>query len=127
MKEGEGSVLDNTAFFTGAATMGHNNNNYPWFSRVAKTGHEHGQYLQVRIRRSFANLFVTIQAWAQGRFLRRQHGRDEGSPCLVALSLEVSQEVENLLLARLFNKPGGMMDSSERLLLRTSTFRILIA
>jgi hypothetical protein len=63
MKEGDGSVLDNTCILYGSSnSKTHNNNNYPLVLAGGKDmGYGHGQYLRFDNDVPFANLFVTIQ------------------------------------------------------------------
>ena len=63
MKEGGGSVLDNTCILYGSSnSKTHNNNNYPLVLAGGKDmGYGHGQYLRFDNDVPFANLFVTIQ------------------------------------------------------------------
>jgi hypothetical protein len=63
MKEGNGSVLDNSCILYGSSnSKTHNNNNYPLVLAGGKNmGYGHGQYLKFGSDVPFANLFVTIQ------------------------------------------------------------------
>ncbi len=63
MKEGNGSVLDNSCILYGSSnSKTHNNNNYPLVLAGGKNmGYGHGQYLKFGSDIPFANLFVTIQ------------------------------------------------------------------
>ena len=63
MKEGDGSVLDNTCIFYGSSnSKTHNNTNYPLILAGGKNmGYKHGQYLRFGNDVPLANLFVTIQ------------------------------------------------------------------
>ena len=63
MKEGNGSVLDNSCILYGSSnSKTHNNNNYPLvLAGGKKMGYGHGQYLKFGSDVPFANLFVTIQ------------------------------------------------------------------
>ncbi|MDE2713999.1 MAG: DUF1552 domain-containing protein, partial [Verrucomicrobiota bacterium] len=63
IKEGDGTVLDNTCIFYGSSnSKTHNNNNYPLILAGGKNmGYKHGQYLTFNKDIPLANLFVTIQ------------------------------------------------------------------
>ena len=63
VKEGDGTVLDNTCIFYGSSnSKTHNNNNYPLILAGGKNmGYKHGQYLTFDKDIPLANLFVTIQ------------------------------------------------------------------
>ena len=63
MKEGDGSVLDNTCILYGSSnSKTHNNNNYPLVLAGGKNlGYQHGQYLRFENDVPLANLFVTMQ------------------------------------------------------------------
>ena len=63
IKEGDGTVLDNTCIFYGSSnSKTHNNNNYPLVLAGGKNmGYKHGQYLTFDRDVPLANLFVTIQ------------------------------------------------------------------
>ena len=63
MKEGSGSVLDNTCILYGSSnSKTHNNTNYPLILAGGKNiGYHHGQYLRFGNDVPLANLFVTIQ------------------------------------------------------------------
>ena len=63
MKEGSGSVLDNTCILYGSSnSKTHNNTNYPLIMAGGKNmGYQHGQYLRFGNDVPLANLFVTIQ------------------------------------------------------------------
>ena len=63
MKEGNGSVLDNTCILYGSSnSKTHNNTNYPLIMAGGKNmGYQHGQYLRFGNDVPLANLFVTIQ------------------------------------------------------------------
>ena len=63
MKEGSGSVLDNTCILYGSSnSKTHNNTNYPLIMAGGKNmGYQHGQYLRFANDVPLANLFVTIQ------------------------------------------------------------------
>ena len=63
MKEGNGSVLDNTCIFYGSSnSKTHNNTNYPLILAGGKNmGYKHGQYLRFDNDVPLSNLFVTIQ------------------------------------------------------------------
>ena len=63
MKEGSGSVLDNTCILYGSSnSKTHNNTNYPLIMAGGKSmGYQHGQYLRFGNDVPLANLFVTIQ------------------------------------------------------------------
>jgi hypothetical protein len=63
MKEGDGTVLDNTCILYGSSnSKTHNNNNYPLILAGGKNmGYRHGQYLTFDKDVPLANLFVTMQ------------------------------------------------------------------
>ena len=63
MKEGDGSVLDNSCILYGSSnSKTHNNTNYPLILAGGnKLGYQHGQYLRFDKDTPFSNLFVTIQ------------------------------------------------------------------
>ena len=63
MKEGDGTVLDNSCIFYGSSnSKTHNNNNYPLILAGGKNlGYKHGQYLTFDNDIPLANLFVTMQ------------------------------------------------------------------
>jgi hypothetical protein len=63
MKEGDGTVLDNTCILYGSSnSKTHNNNNYPLVLAGGRNmGYQHGQYLKFDQDVPLANLFVTIQ------------------------------------------------------------------
>ena len=63
MKEGDGTVLDNTCILYGSSnSKTHNNNNYPLVLAGGKDmGYQHGQYLKFDSDVPLSNLFVTIQ------------------------------------------------------------------
>ncbi|MBT7406474.1 MAG: DUF1552 domain-containing protein, partial [Opitutae bacterium] len=63
MKEGHGSVLDNSCILYGSSnSKTHNNTNYPLVLAGGKNlGYQHGQYLRFDHDTPFSNLFVTIQ------------------------------------------------------------------
>ena len=63
IKEGSGSVLDNTCILYGSSnSKTHNNTNYPLILAGGKNiGYQHGQYLRFGNDVPLANLFVSIQ------------------------------------------------------------------
>ena len=63
IKEGDGTVLDNSCIFYGSSnSKTHNNNNYPLILAGGKNlGYKHGQYLTFDNDIPLANLFVTMQ------------------------------------------------------------------
>jgi hypothetical protein len=63
MKEGDGTVLDNTCILYGSSnSKTHNNTNYPLVLAGGKNlGYQHGQYLTFDKDVPLANLFVTMQ------------------------------------------------------------------
>ena len=76
MKEGNGTVLDNTCLLYGSSnSKTHNNTNYPLVLAGGRDmGYRHGQYLKFENDVPLSNLFVTIQReWAWTRIPLRQH------------------------------------------------------
>ncbi len=63
MKEGNGTVLDNTCLLYGSSnSKTHNNTNYPLVLAGGRDmGYQHGQYLKFENDVPLSNLFVTIQ------------------------------------------------------------------